>query len=100
MRKLTDAQIDEYLDPNFLKDHVPGFEEAMDSGRVMAAATRDMAKSTGKTVDGWRHIANIPWELMSVLYQVYTPEELSADGGKVLLDFIKRNRQYYGVHEQ
>jgi hypothetical protein len=34
---------------------------------------------------------------MTMLSHLYTPEELNANGGKVLLDWIERNRDHYGV---
>lgn len=99
MRKLSDRQVDEWLDPNYLKDHVPGFTTSMNNSKVVAAMCHDPSKFTKRSYEGWRHIGNIPTAVVTMLYQIYTPEELCADGGKILIDFVKRNHQYYGVNK-
>lgn len=97
-RYLSDKQIDDLTSPYTLADRVPGFRLAMDIGKeIRHAHTSEVSKLSGKPYDGWKHVANVPWEVMTMLYEVYTPEELTANGGKILLDWVNRNRDHYGV---
>lgn len=97
-RYLSDKQIDDLTSPYTLADRVPGFREAMDIGKeVRHAYTSEISKVAKQPYDGWRHVANVPWEVMTMLSHLYTPEELNANGGKVLLDWIERNKDHYGV---
>lgn len=97
-RSLSDAQIDDMTSPYTLADRVPGFRDAMDESKeVRGAYQAEVSKLTKTEYDGWRHVGNVPWEVMTALYNMYTPEELTADGGKVLLEWLHRNREHYGV---
>lgn len=98
MRRLSDLEIDDLTSPYTLHDRVPGFRDAMETSKeVRGAYQAEVSKLTKQPYDGWRHVGNVPWEVMTMLYTLYTPEELLADGGKVLLEWLNRHRDHYGV---
>jgi hypothetical protein len=97
-RSLSDAQIDDITSPYTLADRVPDFREKMDAAKEIREAHEcEVSRFTKKEYDGWRHVGSVPSEVMTALYHMYTPEELVADGGKVMLEWLHRNRAHYGV---
>lgn len=94
-RQLTDKQIDEATDPRVLAERIPGFAESMEGVKdVRVYNAGDMAKVTNEEVDGWLHVGSLHPAVMAALYQFYTPEELTADGCKVLKKYLARNKEY------
>lgn len=93
-RFLTDKQIDELTDPRVLAERIPGLAAKYDAVKeVRGAYTSEMTKYTHKSHDGWSHVGSIPTEVATVLYTLYTPEELAADGGKIIKEWISRHSE-------
>lgn len=92
-RFLTDKQIDELLEPARLVERIPGLADKLDATQEISLEYNNaISKYTHKNHDGWSHIGAIPTEIAIMLQQLYTPEELLADNGKVLRKWIARNK--------
>jgi hypothetical protein len=93
VRKLTDKQVDEITSPDFLRKLLPGkMEQKYDAvHELRISGIHEVSKYSKKEYGGWRHVASVPKEVMWAVYEGYTPEEISLDGGRLLLNWINRH---------
>lgn len=80
-----------------LGDRMPRHRRALDGVKDLREA-HSKAVLAGEPSPGGRHVASVPWYIMTALLGVYG-EELFADDGKLFYKWLKKHPEYK-VHEK